>query len=141
MTFAISDTEGLFIGLLTSQHTNQDKTAVLSSTTTTEKRTTGTTIEQSIHFQFHQYSLQGKAITQSSLVTVSDVPTGIEYINQTHYMTGSIENHYTVWNTHGELLSIEPRIDSNIPSSWSAEPTELRLWTLQKSSVASHTLK
>jgi hypothetical protein len=140
MTFAISDTEGLFIGLLTSQHTNQDKTAVLSSTTTTEKRTTGTTIEQSIQFQFHQYSLQGKAITPSSLVTLSDIPTGIEYVNQTHYMTGSIENHYAVWNTHGELLSMEPHIDSNIPGTWSAEPTELRLWTLQKSSVASHTL-
>ena len=128
MTFAISDTEGLFIGVLTSQYSLEDQT--------TSKTSDGTT-----QFQFHQYSIQGKALNVSPFKTIDGSPTGIEYVNQTHYMTGNNSTHHVVWDAEGNLLSTEPRVKSSIPGRWSTASSGLQFWTLEDRSLTGHTLK
>ena len=129
MTFAISDTEGLFIGVLTSQDPLEDNNP---TTKTTEGRT---------QFQFHQYSIQGKVIKTSPLKTIDGSPTGIEYVNQIHYMTGNNSTHHVVWDAEGKMLFTEPQIQSNTVGTWSTTSSELQLWTLENASLTGHTLK
>lgn len=128
MTFAISDTEGLFIGVLTSQHPPDDNT--------TSKTSDGTP-----QFQFHQYSIQGKVLNVSPFKTIDGSPTGIEYVNQAHYMTGNNNTHHVAWDAEGNLLFIDPRIQSSTPGRWSTASSGLQFWTLEDGSLTGHTLK